>query len=323
MKKATIGERIDAFIAYKRSLGYVYGTQERYLKDYQRHMEEQYPHLDLPDKASTDCFLNKYKGQPGGLYNAMAPLREFARYLFQLGYRDAYLVPPKQMPKLCPEPPYFFSEEELSAFFRECDSYYAENPGPRARGIIMPVLFRMLYCCGLRPKEARMLPAENVHLDKKYIDILQSKGPKSRRIYISDELAVHLICYNRRVSAVFPERKYFFPRDMEKPYSVQALCYNFGIIWKKTFPGWEGSLPRIYDFRYPNLNKIQTFQKKDVNRNKYRLKKFGYYFYLFLLIPQKSTREPSGFFHFADTFLSFSSSRVASAFAFSSTVISR
>lgn len=268
MKKATIGERIDAFIAYKRSLGYVYGTQERYLKDYQRHMEEQYPHLDLPDKASTDCFLNKYKGQPGGLYNAMAPLREFARYLFQLGYRDAYLVPPKQMPKLCPEPPYFFSEEELSAFFRECDSYYAENPGPRARSIIMPVLFRMLYCCGLRPKEARMLPAENVHLDKKYIDILQSKGPKSRRIYISDELAVHLICYNRRVSAVFPERKYFFPRDMEKPYSVQALCYNFGIIWKKTFPGWEGSLPRIYDFRHhfawATINRWAR-EKTDVN----------------------------------------------------------
>lgn len=250
MKKAAIGERIDAFIAYKRSLGYVYDTQERYLKHYQRHMEEQYPHLELPDKASTDGFLDKYKGQPGGLYNAMAPLREFARYLFQLGYRDAYLIPPKQMPKLYPGPPYFFSEEELSAFFRECDSYFIDNPGPRARGIIMPALFRVLYCCGLRPKEARMLPTENVHLDKKYIDILQSKGPKSRRIYISDELTAYLICYNSRVSAVFPERKYFFPRDGEKPYSVQALCYNFGIIWKKTFPGWTGKLPRIYDFRH-------------------------------------------------------------------------
>ncbi len=31
--------------------------------------------------------------------------------------------------------------------------------------------------------------------------------------------------------------------------------------------------------RYPNLNKIQTFQKKDVNRNKYRLKRFGFYFW--------------------------------------------
>ena len=57
MRKTTIGEKIDGFIAYKRSLGYVYDKAERYLKHYQRHMEEQYPHLDLPDKESTDCFL--------------------------------------------------------------------------------------------------------------------------------------------------------------------------------------------------------------------------------------------------------------------------
>ena len=80
---------------------------------------------------------------------------------------------------------------------------------------------------------------------------------------------------------------------------------------------------RVHDLSYPNLNKIQTFQRKYKSHNKYRLKRFGFYFYLLLLIPQKSTREPSGFFHFADTFLSFSSSRVASAFAFSSAVMSR
>ena len=72
MKKTTIGEKIDDFIMYKRSLGYVYDTAERYLKHYQRHMEEQYPHLDLPDKNSTDSFLDKYKGKTGGLYNAIA-----------------------------------------------------------------------------------------------------------------------------------------------------------------------------------------------------------------------------------------------------------
>lgn len=250
MKKTTIGERIDAFITYKRSLGYVYDTQERYLKHYQYHMEEQYPHLNLPDKESTDCFLDQYKGQTGGLYNAMAPLREFARYLLKLGHRDTYLIPPKQMPKLHPEPPYFFSEEELSAFFRECDSYYAENPGPRARGIVMPALFRVLYCCGLRPKEARALPSENVHLAEKYIDILQSKGPKSRRVFINDELASSLIRYDSHAAAMFPGRDYFFPRDIGKPYSVQALSYNFAVIWKKAFPDCPGKLPRIYDFRH-------------------------------------------------------------------------
>ena len=250
MKKTTIGEKIDDFITYKRSLGYAYDTPERYLKHYQRHMEEQYPHLDLPDKESTDCFLDKYKGQTGGLYNAMAPLREFSRYLFQLGYMDVYLVPPKQMPKLHPEAPYFFSEDELFYFFRECDSYYAENPGPRARGIIMPALFRMLYCCGLRPKEARVLPYGNVHLAEKYIDILQSKGPKSRRIFISDELVSYLMLYDSHVSAMFPERDYFFSVDIDKAYSVQTLGYNFTLIWKKAFPEWSGKLPRIYDLRH-------------------------------------------------------------------------
>ena len=39
MRKTTIGEKINDFIAYKRSLGYVYDTAERYLKHYQRHME--------------------------------------------------------------------------------------------------------------------------------------------------------------------------------------------------------------------------------------------------------------------------------------------
>ena len=68
MKKTTIGEKIDDFIMYKRSLGYVYDTAERYLKHYQRHMEEQYPHLDLPDKNSTDSFLDKYKGKTGANY---------------------------------------------------------------------------------------------------------------------------------------------------------------------------------------------------------------------------------------------------------------
>jgi len=250
LKNTSIGEKIDAFITYKRSLGYVYDTPKRHLKHFQRYLEENYPLLAVPDKASTDGFLEKYSGQSGGLYNVIAALREFGRYLFKLGYREAYIIPPKQMPKLYPEPPYFFSEEELLSFFLKCDEYYAANPKPRARGIVIPALFRLLYCCGLRPKEARTLPCRNVHLSERYIDILQSKGPKSRRIYISEELALYLICYNQQVSSSFSDRIFFFPADTDKPYSVQAITYNWGIIWKHAFPDWTGKLPRVYDLRH-------------------------------------------------------------------------
>ena len=53
-------------------------------------------------------------------------------------------------------------------------------------------------------------------------------------------------------------------------------------------------------------------------------KRFGFYFYfLELLSPQKSTNDPSTFFHLGDIFWLFSSSIVANALAFSSVVISR
>lgn len=45
--------------------------------------------------------------------------------------------------------------------------------------------------------------------------------------------------------------------------------------------------------------------------------------FLYHFIPQKSTKEPSGFFHFGETFASFSHSNVANAFLSCSVVTSR
>lgn len=64
MTSSTIGTRIDEFIAYKRRLGYVYDTQERYLKHYQKHMDENYPLLALPIKKARIVFLISSRDNP-------------------------------------------------------------------------------------------------------------------------------------------------------------------------------------------------------------------------------------------------------------------
>lgn len=268
MIEQTIGEKIDGFIAYKRKLGYVYDTQEYYLLRYKKYMEGKFPYLTLPDKESIDRFLDEFQGETGGLYNTIAVLREFSRYLIRLGDKDAYLIPPKQMPKLYPEAPYFFSEDEILIFFRTCDDYFDKNPGPLGRGLVVPAEFRLFHCCGLRTREVRLLLVENVHLQGKYIDIVQSKGPKSRRIYISDELAMYLKQYDRQISEKFPDRMFFFPRSKERAYSRAFIHYDFHLIWKLSFPEWEGELPRVYDFRHhfawANINRWVR-EGKDVN----------------------------------------------------------
>ena len=50
MKETLIGRRIDEFISYKHSIGYVYERQEQRIREYQRYMEEHYPQIEIPDK---------------------------------------------------------------------------------------------------------------------------------------------------------------------------------------------------------------------------------------------------------------------------------
>ncbi len=251
------------------SNGGVYQTGAYYLEKYIQFATETNPKITAPDRKSVEAFLEKYEDAPGSLYNAAAFLREFSRYLIARGYLDAYLIPTGKTRLPAPAPPYFFTEEEISAFFRECDNV-RDDPHYKGRHLVLPAMFRLLYCCGLRCKEVRILARKDVHLDKGYFDVLQSKGPKSRRIYISRDLIEYLDDYDRHISCLFPERRMFFPNRADKPYGAAMLEKNFLRFWYSAFPEKKdsGVSIRAYDFRhhfvYANMNRWLR-SGKDVN----------------------------------------------------------
>lgn len=178
-------EYIEEFILYKHSLGYVYETPAYYLRKYAAFEEINYPG-SLMARETVDRYLDTLGDTPGNLYEAVCAMRGFSRHLLKQGI-DAYMIPPKRVRRLTPDPPYFFTREEIGRFFSAVDSVESLS-GYKGRELILPALFRLLYCCGIRCREARMLRLENVSLADGFIDILQSKGPKSRRLYISGEL---------------------------------------------------------------------------------------------------------------------------------------
>ncbi len=269
MKNDLLQELAERFVSYKKDNGYQYRTGAYYLKRYALFAKETAPETVLPDKKSVEGFLETLQDTPGSLYNAAAFLREFSRYLLARGYADAYLIPSGRFRLPTPVQPYFFTEAEITAFFGECDRM-AENPYLKGRHMVFPAMFRLLYCCGLRCKEARTLTRENVHLDQGYLDIIQSKGPKSRRVYLSDELMEYLADYDRRISRLFPDRMVFFPNREDRPYSPSCLEQNFLRSWYAAFPEKKdsGVSIRLYDFRhhfvYANLNRWMR-DGKDVN----------------------------------------------------------
>jgi len=257
-KKCELRSLAEEFILYKRRLGYIYETPCFYLRDYVRYAEEGRAGESLLDKESVKGYLDTLADAPGSLYGSAAVLREFGRHLIKHGYRDVYIIPTKTVALPTPEPPYFFTAEEIRHFFNKCDSI-KPNLSFKGRELALPAMFRLLYCCGTRCKEVRTLLHEDVHLDAGFLDVKQSKGAKSRRIYISSELSGYLKKYESSISLLFSNRKYFFP-SRESCYGAGAISQNFRRIWKQAYPNFIlGSRPRAYDFRHhfawTNLNR--------------------------------------------------------------------
>lgn len=246
---STLRTYLEEFILYKQNLGYIYQTQGLYLKHYVAYIEEK-DQSDMPQKSVTDQYLAELKDKPGYQYGCISAIREFTRYLANRGI-DCYVPSLKMARQPTPAPPYFFTEKEISLFFAAADSF-VKNPNFPGREIIIPSIFRLMYCCGIRCKEARMLLRSNVSLSEGYVDILQSKGHKDRRLYISEELCTYLKKYDLQIAVYYPDREYFFPGMNGRPHLSEGfVCGNFRRCWDKAFPDFNGSLyPRAYDFRH-------------------------------------------------------------------------
>ena len=85
---------------------------------------------------------------------------------------------------------YIFSEEEIVRFLRTIDSLNTKPCGSSpVRHLVHPVLFRVLYGCGLRVNEALKLKSEDVDLKNKTILIRAAKGNKDSMVVMSNSLA--------------------------------------------------------------------------------------------------------------------------------------
>ncbi len=255
------------FLEYKRTIGVKYETGEYYINAFLKYANTHNPDTWLPSKELVSGWCATAAGSPGSLYNMSAVIREFGKYLVMHGYTDAYVLPPKRGSRLDPHLPYFFAPDEIAAFFYHCDRIQAlkERPG---RELVLPAIFRLLYCCGIRCREAQVLRCSDMYLQDKYFDIIESKG-RSRRIFISDDLSDVLKQYNAQMALVFPDRVYFFPRNQHESYGSNFIPKNFSRIWQVALPEFQSPLkPRAYDFRHnlaiANLNRWSE-QEKDVN----------------------------------------------------------
>ena len=109
--RKSLKDLADAFIAYKRSLGYNYDTSARYIYKYIACVEEFNPEINIIEKKFTEEYIKSLSDNPGLLYGTVCTLREFGKYLHNKGFTEVYIVKAKSCKQPVAEPPYFFTEK--------------------------------------------------------------------------------------------------------------------------------------------------------------------------------------------------------------------
>ena len=84
--------------------------------------------------------------------------------------------------------PYIFTDDELRRVFAESDKepYCKTNP---CRHLIIPVIYRLIYFCGLRPNEGRELKRSDFCYEDKTLYIRKNKSHRERLIPVSAGVA--------------------------------------------------------------------------------------------------------------------------------------
>lgn len=163
-------------------------------------------------------------------YKRVNNVINFSVYLNHLGY-NSYI--PRQMKSYRTTfTPYIFSQEELKSFFAASDTI--EVYGTSTIKYILPIVFRMIYACGLRANEALSLKCADVHLDKKYIIIREPKNGHDRMLPLSDSLADICTLYQKRYLNIHSKEDYFFTQKNMQKYASDTLYKWFRKIYYLT-----------------------------------------------------------------------------------------
>jgi integrase/recombinase XerD len=248
----TMADAITALVAEQRAVGYKYAAQARVLARFAAFCRAEFPGLHAPTRDVVEAWVTAAGRRgvtPATLRTLVAPVRQLARWLGRRGV-NAYVLPAGVLPRPARYVPHIFTDVELAALFAQTDRCHYNSQVP-VRHLVMPVLFRTIYACGLRASEARLLRIDDVDLDTGVLQIREAKGGKDRQIPVSAPLHARLAGYHAQVAGR-SGGNWFFPGTAAQPLTLGNIDKNFRrFLWQARIShGGRGHGPRVHDLRH-------------------------------------------------------------------------
>lgn len=250
--KSQFAYELECFIKLKQGLGNKYYSPSITLKSFDTFCYENFTNDSILTK---EIVMSWHRRSIERLSSAktqrlnMTPVSHFGKFLCDKGI-ESYIFNIKTLPQENRYTPHIYSPDELIRFFNATDDckYSSQNPN---RHFIMPVLFRMLYACGLRISEATNLLTENVDIKNGILIIHGAKNDGERLVPLSEDMHKRCVEYHAKVHSN-TQYKYFFPSITDKPIKYSNIFRNFRrfLINANISHGGKNNQVRIHDFRH-------------------------------------------------------------------------
>jgi integrase len=237
---------------YRKARGFKEETHLRNLIRFDKFCAEHYPQTDELTSEIVYAWLDTETAvNAWALPERATTIRQFGVYLNAVD-EEAYVLPDKFATNRSSFVPFILTDNELSALFKAIDNLPNRKSEPFLN-VIAPVLFRLIYTCGLRPNEGRCLLSENINLDTGEIAIINTKHNKDRIVVMSDDMRKMCRKYNAQRGIFGAQSPYFFPAQNGEAFKDSKIYAAFNKAWVTATCSPQNPIPRrirVYDLRH-------------------------------------------------------------------------
>jgi len=243
---------IEKYIAEKQAVGYKFVKNIQLLKSFDQFVKEQYATEKTLTKEMVMAWTARKPNETIANQNQrISLLRCLAEYMVRVGYQ-VYLYPKGLLSvQRYSYMPYIFTMDEIKQIFDVCDHYPPSSITPN-RHLMLPLLMRMLYGCGLRISEVTRLKLADVDLKKGTLFIRNTKFNKERILPMADSLTERCRHYFNTANIGKMNNPYLFPSPYGGHYSEASLYKLFRDVLRRAGISHlgRGKGPRIHDLRH-------------------------------------------------------------------------
>ncbi|MCL2796855.1 MAG: tyrosine-type recombinase/integrase [Firmicutes bacterium] len=242
---------IADFHNFRVKRGFSEVTYKGSLRSLDAYYAKKYPDLEVLTREAVLAWISDQNSAVDVLAINSIAIRQFAEYLHAMG-KEAYILPAAFLPRSKRMTPYIFSDAEIKALFYAIDTMpiSANNAFEHH---VAPILFRLMYTCGLRPNEAYDLTTESVNVETGEIFLKHTKGHKERIVVMSDDMLVLYKDYLKKLAIYMPRATYAFPFKKDIPFNGDQATYILRKCWAHAnshVPAQELPCIRPYDLRH-------------------------------------------------------------------------